>query len=131
MGAAQKELVIVSDFQRNGWNRSSRESVIATDVKSEAVNLGVENPTNVGIDSVAVDQTSFTRTYAGRAVARIHNHRRDEAVNVPVSVSINGKEVAKKVVGIAPTNCAGGIHSILIYRLVFQKDKSASMLKTP
>ena len=102
MGAAQKQLVIVSDFQRNGWNRSSRESVIGTDVKTETVNLGVQNPTNVGIDSVSVDQTSFTRTYTGRVIARIHNHRRDEAVNVPVSVVINGKEAAKKVVGISP-----------------------------
>src|SRR6185295_18703351 len=58
----QKELVVISDFQRNGWNRSSRESVIANDVKTETVNFAVKDWTNVGIDSVLLDQTSFNRT---------------------------------------------------------------------
>ena len=102
LGGSRKQLVVISDFQRNGWNRSSRESVIGTDVKTEAVNLGVENPKNVGIDSVIVDQTSFTRTYNGRIVARIHNHNRSEAVSVPVSISLNDKEVARKTVTIQP-----------------------------
>src|SRR5438034_9554444 len=31
----QKQLVVISDFQRNGWNRSSRESIIGTDVKTD------------------------------------------------------------------------------------------------
>src|SRR5262244_2059090 len=67
----QKQLVMISDFQRNGWNRSSRESVIATDVKTETVNLAVKDWTNVGIDSVSVDPpTSFARTYTGRLIAR-------------------------------------------------------------
>src|SRR2546427_7946101 len=98
----QKQLVVISDFQRNGWNRSSRESIIGTDVKTETVNLAVQNPNNVGIDSVIVDQTSFTRTYNGRIVARIHNHNRSEAVSVPVSISLNDKEVARKTVTIQP-----------------------------
>jgi hypothetical protein len=103
MGNGEKQLVVISDFQRNGWNRSSRESVIGSDVKTQYVNLGVEMPTNIGIDSVSVDQTSFTRTYSGRVIARIHNHRKDQAVDVPVSVSINDKEVARKTVSV-PAN---------------------------
>src|SRR5688572_22964313 len=103
MGSVQRELVIISDFQRNGWNRSSRESVIGSDVKTEFVNLAVQNSTNVGIDSVSVEQTSFSRTYNGRVIARIHNHRKDAAVNVAVSVSINDKEVARKMVNVAPS----------------------------
>ena len=38
-GGDQKELVLISDFQRNGWNRSSRESVIGSEVKTETVDL--------------------------------------------------------------------------------------------
>src|SRR5205085_790207 len=86
-GGDQKQLIIISDFQRNGWNRSSRESVIGTDVKTEAVNLAVKDFNNVGIDSVSVDNTSFTRTYTGRLIARIHNYNKDKPVVVPVSVS--------------------------------------------
>jgi len=103
MGKEQKQLVLISDFQRNGWNRSSRESVIGSDVKTETVNLSVEKPTNVGIDSVSVDQTSFTRTYTGRVIARIHNHHKDDAVSVPVSVSLGDKETARKIVNV-PAN---------------------------
>ncbi len=101
MGSAQRQLAIVSDFQRNGWNRSSRESVIGSDVKTEFVNLTVANPTNIGIDSVSVDQMSFSRTYTGRVIARIHNHRKDQPIDVPVSVSINEKEAARKNVTVA------------------------------
>jgi von Willebrand factor type A domain len=103
MASAQRQLVIVSDFQRNGWNRSSRESVIGSDVKAEYVNLAVENPTNVGIDSVSVEPAvSFARTYTGRVIARIHNHRKDQPVTVPISVSINGKEATRKTIMVAP-----------------------------
>ena len=102
MGSAQRQLVIVSDFQRNGWNRSSRESVIGTDVKTEYLNLAVENPTNVGIDSVSIEPAvSFARTYTGRVTARIHNHRKDQPVTVPISVSINEKEAGRKTVMVA------------------------------
>jgi hypothetical protein len=98
----QRELVIISDFQRNGWNRSSRESVIATDVKTEAVNLAVKDWTNVGIDSVSVDpSTGFTRTYNGRVLARIHNYSKDKAVDVPVTVTLNDKEIARRNVTVS------------------------------
>jgi len=102
----QKQLVVISDFQRNGWNRSSRESIIGTDVKTETVNLAVQNPNNVGIDSVSVDQTSFTRTYAGRVIARIHNYRKDIPVDVDVSVSLNDKEMSRKKLTVSANSFA-------------------------
>lgn len=106
-GPEQKQLIVISDFQRNGWNRSSRESVISSDVKTETVNLAVENPENLGIDSVSVDpETSFSRTFAGRLIARIHNHNRDRAVDVPVSVSLNDKEVGRRIIGVAANSTA-------------------------
>ena len=96
-----KQLVVISDFQRNGWNRSSRENVISTDVKTETVNLAVTDPNNVGIESVLVDQTSFTRTYNGRLIARIRNYSKDKPVVVPVSVSLNDKEAGRKMVTVS------------------------------
>ena len=102
----QKQLVLISDFQRNGWNRSSRESVISTDVKVETVNLAVQNPNNIGIDSVSVDQTSFTRTYAGRVIARIHNYRKDIPVDVQVTVSLNDKEMGRKKLTVSANSSA-------------------------
>jgi hypothetical protein len=103
----QRELVVISDFQRNGWNRSSRESVIATDVKTETVNLAVKDWTNVGVESVSVDPpTSFARTYAGRLIARIHNYSKDKPTEVPVSVTLNDKEVYRKSVTVSANNSA-------------------------
>src|SRR5438876_9221492 len=102
----QKQLIVISDFQRNGWNRSSRESVIGTDVKIETVNLAVQNPNNLGIDNVSVDQTSFTRTYSGRVIARIHNYRRDIPVDVQVSVALNDKEMGRKTLTVSANSSA-------------------------
>src|SRR5262245_44039662 len=58
----KKELVMISDFQRVGWNRSSHENLIGRDIKTEMVNVGVEHSNNVGIDSVSVDPATFNRT---------------------------------------------------------------------
>ena len=95
-GGQEQHLILISDFQRIGWNRSSRESVIGHDVKAEMVSVGVADSGNIGIDNVSVDATSFVRTYAGRVVARIHNYRRDKEVSVPVALLINDKEEARK-----------------------------------
>src|SRR5881396_3842895 len=106
VGGGQRQLVLISDFQRNGWNRSSRESVIGTDVKTETVNLAVKDWTNVGIDSVSVDQTNFNRTYSGRLIARVHNYSKDKPIEVPVSVTLNDKEVGKKTLTVSPNSSA-------------------------
>ena len=106
-GGDSKQLVVISDFQRNGWNRSSRESVIGTDVKTEAVNLGTKGWTNLGIDSVSVDPaTSFARTYNGRVIAHIHNYAKDKPIEVPVSVALNDKELERKKVTISANSSA-------------------------
>jgi len=102
-----KKLIMISDFQRTGWNRSSRESIIGRDVKTEMVNVGVERSTNVGIDSVNVDPpTSFNRTYTGRVTARIHNYNKDKAVTTPVSLKINDKEVDRRTVTVSANSTA-------------------------
>ncbi len=95
-----QELIVISDFQRNGWNRSSRESVIDAAVRTELVDLGIENPDNVGIESVGVDSTVFTRIYTGQVMARINNNRLADPVTVPVAISINDREVGRKTVTI-------------------------------
>src|SRR3989475_10287642 len=80
--------------------------MIGTDVKTETVNLAVQNPNNVGIDSVSVDQTSFTRTYTGRVIARIHNYRKDIPVDVQVSVALNDKEMGRKTLTVSANSSA-------------------------
>jgi hypothetical protein len=106
-GGDQKQLIIISDFQRNGWNRSSRESVIGADVKTETVNLAVKDFNNVGIDSVIVEQpTSFNRTYNGRVIARIHNYSKEKPVVVPAIITVDGKEVGRKQVTVSANSTA-------------------------
>src|SRR5215831_8726755 len=93
-----KQLIMISDFQRSGWNRSSHESIIGRDVKTEMVNVGVEQSNNVGIDSVQLDQTAFNRTYTSKVIARIHNYRKDQAITAPISIKINDKEIDRRTV---------------------------------
>jgi hypothetical protein len=123
-GGDRKQLVIISDFQRNGWNRSSRESVIGNDVKTETVNLAVKDFNNVGIDSVIVEQpTSFNRTYNGRIIARIHNYSKDKPVVVPVTVSLDDKEVGRKQVTVSANMTAVAEFTGFDLRLGFIKGR--------
>jgi hypothetical protein len=105
-GAQERNLILISDFQRTGWNRSSRENLIDHDVKPDLVSVAVEQSNNVGIDNVSVDATSFVRTYAGKIVARIHNYRRDKEVSVPVALLINDKEERRKSVTVPAAGTA-------------------------
>src|SRR5262249_41631914 len=75
-----------------------------TDVKTETVSLAVTDPTNLGIESVSVDQTSFTRAYNGRLIVRVRNYSKDKPAVVPVSVSLNDKEVGRKQVTVSANN---------------------------
>src|SRR5215467_11384252 len=123
-GGDQKQLIIISDFQRNGWNRSSCESVISPDVKTETVNLAVKNFNNIGIDSVIVEQpTSFSRTYNGRVIARIHNYSKDKPVVVPVIVSLDDKEVGRKQVTVSANATALAEFTGFDLRLGFLKGR--------
>src|SRR5215470_5236541 len=123
-GGDQKQLIVISDFQRNGWNRSSRESVIGNDVKTETVNLAVKDFNNVGIDSVIVEQpTSFTRTYSGRIIARIHNYSKDKPVVVPVTVSLDDKEVGRRQITVSANMTAVAEFTGFDLRLGFLKGR--------
>ena len=95
-----RELVVITDFQRNGWNRSSREAVLDSDVQTEVVDLGIENPDNVGFESVSVDATVFTRTYEGQLLARINNYDLVSPKTVNVQIEINERAVETKTVTI-------------------------------
>ncbi len=97
---SNRELVVITDFQRNGWNRSSREPVLDSDVQTELVDLGTENPDNVGFESVSVDATVFSRTYEGQLLARINNYDLASPKTVNVQLEINGRDVESRPVTI-------------------------------
>jgi len=122
-GKQERHLIMISDFQRIGWNRSSRENVIDHDVKPDLVSVAVDNSNNVGIDNVSVDATSFVRTYAGKIVARIHNYRRDKEVSVPVALLINDKEERRKTVTVPPAGTTLADFSGFDLALGFAKGK--------
>jgi Aerotolerance regulator N-terminal/von Willebrand factor type A domain len=130
-GNAEQHLILISDFQRTGWNRSSRESVIGHGVKVETVSVGVMDSTNIGIDNVSVDSTSFVRTYAGRIVARIHNHRRDKDVSVPVALLINDKEEKRKTVMVPASGTALAEFNGFDLALGFAKGKVKIVVDDP
>ena len=41
-GGQEKHLIMISDFQRTGWNRSSRENIIGRDIKADLKELRSE-----------------------------------------------------------------------------------------
>jgi hypothetical protein len=130
-GRQEQNLVMISDFQRTGWNRSSRESLIGHNVKADMVFVGVDDSANVGIDNVSVDATSFVRTYSGRIVARIHNYRRDKDVTVPVALFLNDKEEARKSVLVPASGSALAEFGGFDLALGFAKGKIKIMADDP
>jgi hypothetical protein len=104
MGNGKRKLIMISDFQRVGWNRTSHENVIGKDIETEMVPVAEEAPTNLGIENVSAEAATFTRTYTGRIVARVRNYKKVEAPNVPVTLRINGKEVQRRTLTLPPNS---------------------------
>ncbi|MBW3630600.1 MAG: BatA domain-containing protein [Gemmatimonadetes bacterium] len=99
----RREVVVISDFQRNGWEKDAGE---ARSIRFPAgtvitpVSIGNPNPSNVVVGSV-----SFTRTLAaGReravATARLVNQGDRAQPALPVTLEIDGRRVDTRTVSL-------------------------------
>ncbi len=93
-GRAQRELVLVSDFQRSGWDVRDNQ-VLAGGEKVTSIDVSGEDVTNMAWRGVSVERDSAASSEAVRVIGRVANAGAARR-GVRVTLAIGPREVAEQ-----------------------------------
>jgi hypothetical protein len=95
----RKEVVLVSDFQRNGWQGA--EGVRLPDgAVLTPVSLGGSGASNLSVTPVAVQRSLFSSQERATVTAGVVNRGTQPAANVPITLEIDGRGVQTQHVSV-------------------------------
>lgn len=108
----RRELVIISDFQRSGWQADESElsSInLPAQTNVTAVPITSEGESNISVASVTFDRT-VASAGAERAIAtaRLVNRGAEARADIPVTLEIGGRPIESKTVSLDP-NGSGSV----------------------
>jgi Aerotolerance regulator N-terminal/von Willebrand factor type A domain len=96
----QKEIVLVSDFQKTGWT-GSEEVRLPEGTVLKPVSVASENEANVSISSVAFSRASFSGQERITVTAGVVNRSAAPVNNLAMSLEIDGRQVDAKPAAVA------------------------------
>ena len=112
VSVGQKQIYIVADLQKNGWENFLETDRLSPDVDIEFVNVAVEQPDNRVITDINVPPVVLTEQKNAELVARIHNFNTERTEKLPVSLFIDDKKVKTTQLDIEPGDSADAIFKI-------------------
>lgn len=106
VGAADKRIVLISDFQAAGQNPAEAAYRLAKDLKLVPIDLGESNSLNLAISEVNAQPLIYQAKYADKLSARIANFSDEEKTGVRVEFLLNDRTVEKRELKIAARDTA-------------------------
>ncbi|HKT78577.1 MAG TPA: BatA domain-containing protein, partial [Vicinamibacterales bacterium] len=98
---ARREALLISDFQKSGW--SGAEDVHFSDVmRLTPMPIRDDNMANVAVPSVTFSRSSFSGQERITVTAGIANKGAAPVTNLPVTLEVEGQQIATQAVNIAP-----------------------------
>ncbi|HZS07186.1 MAG TPA: VWA domain-containing protein [Blastocatellia bacterium] len=106
--AATKEqrVVLISDFQKAGWNQAEAGFRLGRDVKLVPVDVSEGEAPNLAITDVNAQPVIYQQKYTDKLVARVANHSDEERSGVRVEFQLNDKTVEKREIRIPARDVA-------------------------
>lgn len=101
----EREAVLITDFQRAGWDGVSDIRLPAGTVVTP-VNLGADGASNISVAFVALDQEVSAGNERVGVSARVVNGGPDAVRGLAVTLSLNGQRVQRRSVDIDPYSSA-------------------------
>ena len=101
----RRELILVSDFQRNGWNRDAAPR-LPDDTTVMPVSVATEQVVNVGITAVTLQRGSFSGQERIGVTAALVNHSSQGVGDLSISLDIDGRTVASERTDLDPQGSA-------------------------
>jgi uncharacterized membrane protein len=99
--AADKRIVLISDFQAAGRNEAETSYRLPSDIKLVTIDVGEQNSPNLAITDVGLQPLNYQAKYEDRLTARIANFSDDEKTGVRVEFQLNDHAVEKREIKVA------------------------------
>src|SRR5262245_57978523 len=87
--AADKRIVLISDFQAAGRNEAEASYRLPSDIKLVTIDVGEQNSPNLAITDVGLRALIYQAKYEDRLTARIANFGDEEKIGVRVELQLN------------------------------------------
>ncbi len=85
----QKQIYLVGDLQKTGWENFLETDRLSPDVDIEFVNIGEEQPNNRAITDINVPPVVLIEQKDTELVVRVHNFSTEKIEDLPVSLHID------------------------------------------
>jgi hypothetical protein len=103
----RKEAVLISDFQRSGWERQE-EIHLPEGATLAPISVGAPETSNLAVSSVALQRASFQNEERVTITAGLTNRGGSAVDNLAVTLTLDGRTVETKSVSIGP-NASGSV----------------------
>ncbi|MGH9754264.1 MAG: BatA domain-containing protein [Blastocatellia bacterium] len=99
--AADRRIVLISDFQAAGRNEAEASYRLPSDIELVTIDIGEQNSPNLAVTDVGLQPMIYQAKYADKLTARIANFSDDEKTGVRVEFQLNDHTVEKREIKIA------------------------------
>ncbi len=100
--AAEKRIILISDFQASGKNAAEAAYRLPSNIKLVTIDVGEQDSPNLAVTDVGLEPMIYQAKYSNKLTARIANFSDEEKTGVRVEFQLNDSPVAKREVKIAP-----------------------------
>jgi hypothetical protein len=104
--AADKRIVLISDFQASGRSETEASFRLPGDIKLNTIDLGDQNSPNLAITDVGLQPLIYQSKYTEKLTARIANFSDEEKSGVRVEFQLNDHTVEKREIKIGARDAA-------------------------
>lgn len=108
----QKEIYLIADLQKSGWENFIETDKLSPKVKIEFVDVGAEQPHNLAITDLSVPAVILNEQKAAQLVARVHNFGDEPVENVPVRLFIDGNVMSTVQLDVEPNDIADAVFKV-------------------
>jgi uncharacterized membrane protein len=98
--AANKRIVLISDFQASGRNEAEAGYRLPSNIKLEVIDVGDPNSPNLAVTDVGLQPLVYQPKYTDKLTARIANFSDEEKAGVRVEFLLNDHTVEKREIKI-------------------------------
>ena len=102
VSVGQKQIYLVADLQKSGWENFLETDRLSPDVDIEFVDVGTEQQNNRAVTAINVPPVVLLDQKDAELVARIHNYSTERVENLPVSLFIDNDLVETIQLDIEP-----------------------------
>lgn len=117
MPIGQKQIYLISDMQKRGWENFIETDKLSPDIQIEFVDVGIEKPQNLAITGISVPPVVLNEQQVSHLVARVHNFGDKPVENLPVRLFIDGNVIHTVQLDIEPDDLADAV-----FRIDFQDE---------